>query len=104
MIHALKTHKKYFNEVISGKKMFEVRKNDRDFQVGDFIALNELGSSNFNYSGRSCIVRIIYIFRNTEYCKEGYVIIGFKPCFIDDFDIWGKPEGMPTYTREGGLT
>lgn len=42
MIHQLKCEAKYFEELCSGAKTFEVRKNDRDFHVGDYLALNEL--------------------------------------------------------------
>lgn len=41
MIHQLKIDSEYFDDVASGKKTFEVRKNDRNFLVGDFLALNE---------------------------------------------------------------
>lgn len=37
MIHQLKCDSKFFEDVASGKKTFEVRKNDRDFFVGDFF-------------------------------------------------------------------
>ncbi len=39
--HRLKTWSKYFQEVAAGNKKFEVRENDRDFQVGDFVTLIE---------------------------------------------------------------
>ena len=39
MIHELKTYSEYFKAVISGEKPFEIRKNDRNFKVGDYIAL-----------------------------------------------------------------
>lgn len=42
MIHQLKCEAKYFEDVCSGNKTFEVRKNDRGFHVGDYLALNEL--------------------------------------------------------------
>ena len=35
MIHELKTLPEYFEAVIKGKKLFEVRKFDRPFQKGD---------------------------------------------------------------------
>lgn len=41
MIHQLKCEAKYFEEICSGQKTFEVRKNDRNFHVGDYLALNE---------------------------------------------------------------
>lgn len=44
-IHELKLDIKYFDDVKSGKKNFEVRKNDRDFQVGDILKMKAWGSS-----------------------------------------------------------
>lgn len=35
MIHQLKIQSEYFLDVASGKKTFEVRKDYRDFHVGD---------------------------------------------------------------------
>jgi len=40
-VHELKTWSAYFNEVLMGRKTFEVRKNDRDFKVGDILTLVE---------------------------------------------------------------
>jgi len=37
--HYLKTEVEYFDAVKSGKKKFEIRKNDRDFMVGDMVTL-----------------------------------------------------------------
>jgi hypothetical protein len=39
--HFLKTHPPYFARVQAGEKNFEVRKNDRDFQTGDILVLQE---------------------------------------------------------------
>ncbi len=82
MIHELKQYPEHFENVISGKKTFEVRKNDRDYKVGDLLALNEYNPETKEYTNRSCIVYIDYILDNSEYCKEGFVTIGFKPCKV----------------------
>lgn len=37
--HELKLDVIYFDDVKSGKKNFEIRKNDRDYQVGDILEL-----------------------------------------------------------------
>lgn len=47
MIHELKTDPKVFEDIISNGKNFELRKNDRNFQVGDLLILKET-----KYSGR----------------------------------------------------
>lgn len=39
MIHELKILPEYFEAVTSGRKQFEIRKNDRDFKVGDQLIL-----------------------------------------------------------------
>ena len=36
-LHELKIERQYAIEKLNGRKMFEIRKNDRDFQVGDLI-------------------------------------------------------------------
>jgi ASC-1-like (ASCH) protein len=41
MTHGLKTWPEHFQKVKSGEKTFEIRKNDRDFKVGDDIILFE---------------------------------------------------------------
>ncbi len=80
MIHALKTEPTYFEESAAGIKSFEVRKNDRPYNAGDYVALNEW--SNEGYTGRCTLHKIVYILSNPEYCKEGYVVLGLEPCAI----------------------
>ncbi|MBQ0097361.1 MAG: DUF3850 domain-containing protein [Oscillospiraceae bacterium] len=80
MIHELKIKKKYFYDIIKGIKKFEVRKNDRNFKVGDYLALNEFEE---DYTGRSCLVKVIYLLDNPEYCKEGFVVMGIRNCDVN---------------------
>lgn len=75
MVHSLKIREEYFCAVNNGNKTFEVRKYDRDFRVGDCLALNEI-DNNGEYTGRHLVVRITYILADKEYCKPGYVIMG----------------------------
>ena len=82
MVHQLKTSPEYFEDIIKGKKLFEVRKNDRFFEVGDLLALNEYDEVNGVYTNRSCIVYVDYILNHATYCKEGYVIMSIKPCHV----------------------
>lgn len=42
--HELKLDTRYFNGVKSGKKNFEIRRNDRDFQIGDILELKKYKS------------------------------------------------------------
>ena len=76
MIHALKTWPEYFEKVKSGEKNFELRKNDRHFQVGDTLILQEWDSIS-GYSGRECDRVVSYVFNGggTMGLQEGYVIM-----------------------------
>lgn len=99
MIHELKTLPEYFEAIIKGEKLFEIRKNDRFFQVGDLLALNEFDVKNVSYTGRSCIVYIDYILNNEEFCKSGFVVMSIKPCLIAKKD---RPFSMEkTYADYG---
>lgn len=57
-----------------------MRKNDRPYNIGDYVALNEW--SGEVYTGRCTLHKIVYVLSNAEYCKEGYVILGLEPCVI----------------------
>lgn len=93
MIHAVKQLTVHFNDVISGKKTFEVRLNDRDYRVGDLVALNEYDPENNKYTGRSCLVYIDYILDDKLYCLPGYIVMSIKPCEV--YEI-GAPQNKIT--------
>jgi Domain of unknown function (DUF3850) len=83
--HELKTDPEVFEEVFLGHKSFEIRKNDRDFQVGDMLILRETqftGEQMRNdgraliYTKRDLATRVTYILRGPIYgLAEGWVIM-----------------------------
>ena len=75
-VHNLKIKPQYFKDVVSGIKTFEVRKNDRNFKVGDLMVLETYGNEKF--TGGFVNTEITYILDDPKYCKKGYVILGFK--------------------------
>ena len=77
MIHELKIRPEFFEACTSGKKTFEVRRNDRPFEIGDYLALNEWDGEI--YTGRCALYTVTYILSDTEYCKPGYAILSIKP-------------------------
>ncbi|MEG2290711.1 MAG: DUF3850 domain-containing protein [Clostridium sp.] len=68
MIHELKTESKYFNAVCECKKKFEVRKDDRPFNVEDTLNLVEYKEGRLQYA--ECNVSITYILGRNEDEKE----------------------------------
>jgi hypothetical protein len=83
MKHELKIWTEYFNDVAKGEKSFEIRKDDRDYKVGDSLILLEISHTTELYTGCYTLKEITYVFgRNEEekqFVKEGYVILGIKP-------------------------
>ncbi len=73
--HKLKILPKYYELVENRTKNFEVRKDDRDFGVGDILILLEW---NGEYTGRKILREIGYILDDKDYCKDGFAILGFK--------------------------
>lgn len=87
MIHQLKIETKNFDDVVEGIKPFEVRENDRDFRVGDYLALNEIAEKTCSTdigkeTGRCCLVHVTYVLTDARYVKDGYAILGIRPCAI----------------------
>lgn len=77
MIHELKCERRFFTKVSEGKKTFEIRKNDRNFQVGDYLALNETAREDGEdyYTGNSLVARVGYILDDEAYVPKGYVVM-----------------------------
>jgi hypothetical protein len=79
-VHDLKTWPEFFNAVEHGAKSFEIRKDDRNFQVGDILCLREWDPATKDYTGRSIRKTIRYILRDALQfgLQEGYAILGFE--------------------------
>lgn len=80
-VHELKTYPHYFQQSLEGNKNFEIRMNDRNFQVGDIVILKEW--DNIKYSGREVIGRIKYILDDRFIgLTKGYVALSLE--FIEN--------------------
>lgn len=79
-VHVLKTWEQYFFDVLDGKKTFELRKNDRDFKIGDELLLECYDGKKNKYLNASTRVKITYILEGGNFgLEKGYVILGIKP-------------------------
>lgn len=78
MMHELKLVQPYFEAVSAGKKNFEVRRNDRDFQVGDTLILKEFRTISGTYTGKQLERTIVYLLDHPDYVKPGMVIMAIE--------------------------
>lgn len=66
MIHELKTWPEPFQVIMDGLKTFEIRRDDRGFQVGDKLLLRECHPNSTHYTGREAQADVVYILRGFE--------------------------------------
>lgn len=74
--HELKILSEHYALVCSGQKTFEIRKNDRDFQVGDILVLREFSGQEYISYSSSIRARVVYLTSFEQ--KEGYVVMGIE--------------------------
>ena len=78
--HKLKTVAPFFQALWDGKKQFELRKNDRDYKVGDRLYLYEFDAAKCVYSGRVYSAEVGYVLNDTDYpmgLMPDYTVLGF---------------------------
>ena len=78
-IHVLKCWPKYFEELFSGKKTFDIRRNDRDYKVGEFLDIKEWCPTTEKFSGRSVFFKISHTTAEPKWVQKGYIGLSLKP-------------------------
>ena len=78
-IHAIKLQRQFYDDVLSGRKNFEIRENDGGYQCGDFLDLKPWDTSNHCYcEPYTSIKREISYVLSGWGLKDGYVALGLK--------------------------
>lgn len=71
MVHELKTWNEPFEMTAIGLKEFEVRVNDRDYEVGDQLKLREYDPETGVYSGRWILCDVRYVMQGGVFGLPG---------------------------------
>ena len=80
--HKLRIKEEFANAIITGEKNFEIRKNDRGFQRGDFIefvVVDDKGVAQHHEIDEN-LYKINYVM-NGYGLKNGYVVFGIEDVF-----------------------
>lgn len=78
-VHDLKVWPEYFNDLSKNRKPFELRRQDRDYRVGDYLRLTphepRMPKTDF---GKSAILKVTYILADAPAMglKPGFCILG----------------------------
>ena len=82
--HDLKVWPEFFQAIEDGIKTFEIRKNDRDYQVGDTLRLREYSPGPDEYTGRERRELVVYMIAGDDPMgfafglRDGFVCIGLE--------------------------
>lgn len=78
--HKLKTWPMFFEAVRRAVKTFELRENDRGFEVGDVLRLEEWDPVLKKYTGRYELRRVTYIFQGGNFgLAPNHCIMAIQP-------------------------
>ena len=90
-LHELKILHEYLIDITLGKKTFELRKNDRDYQEGDLIRFIDIKEGYTNndvepYIDENQLYRITYVLKNVEKygLDKDYCILAIKKLEIKE--------------------
>lgn len=80
--HSLKCISPFFEAIRDGHKTFEVRWDDRGYQVGDILILNRYESNTphmLNTMIKPIVCEVTYVLSGEEWgIKKGFKVLGFK--------------------------
>lgn len=76
--HELKTWTQYFQDIKHNNKRFELRVNDREFEVKDILKLKEWDNTNERYTGDFITAKVDYILHGGKFgLPENMCIMSF---------------------------
>lgn len=99
--HTLKCWPESFQSTWDGTKKHETRKNDRDYQVGDSLALMEWDPTCQQYTGRMIGCDVTYVSRGPDWgLPEGLCVMSVEVWERKYAPYGTKPEGLSNGATE----
>lgn len=89
-VHQIRLASMHFDDVVSGKKTFELRKNDREYKEGDFLEMMEFKDGK--NTGRSVKALVTYMLKDYTGIQDGYCIMGTKVIGVMGVDMAAEEE------------
>ena len=78
--HELKVWSQYFKALFTRVKKFEIRKDDRKFEVNDALLLREWSPLDEKYTGTYLKYKITYKVEGGKFgIEKGYCCLGIEP-------------------------
>lgn len=84
-VHQIRIAATYFEDAASGKKPFELRKNDRHYKEGDILEMMEFKDGR--NTGRMIKALVTYLLEEYTGLEDGYCIMGTKIMSVCGIDL-----------------
>jgi hypothetical protein len=81
-VHKVKSWVHFFRAIVAGEKTHELRHDDRNYQVGDQIILQEYDNINGCYTGEECTVEVTYITNRAKPCAFSSAVLDSEYCIL----------------------
>lgn len=81
-IHHVKSWSHFFDAITDGSKKHDLRKNDRNYQVGDDIILEKYDNINGRYTGDMLVCSVTYITSNVVPCAFSSAVLPPDYCIL----------------------
>ena len=78
-VHKLKVWPEFYHKIKTNEKRYEIRKADRDYQVGDLLDMSEWDPATAETTGKSLMRRVTYIMRDLAGLQPGYCLMSIEP-------------------------
>lgn len=80
--HEVKSWSHFFDAIVAGDKKHDLRKNDRDYNVGDKVVLRRYDNINGIYTGQEATAEVTYITDNRVPCAFSSAVLPKDYCIL----------------------
>lgn len=82
MHHEVKSWVHLFKPILDGRKTYDLRKNDRNYRVGDTVRLMEYDPEAGRFTGMGCLVEVTYITNDVTPCAVSSAVLPHEYCIL----------------------
>ena len=80
--HKVKSWRHFYEAIYEGKKTHDLRLNDRDYNVGDILVLQEYDNIKGEYTGSQLKAEITYMTDNRIPCAFSSAVLPKEYCIL----------------------
>ena len=84
MTHELKIWPRFLAQVLDGSKPFEIRCNDRNYRVGDYLRMHEWDPQTKQFGGTRVTVLVQSLVTNHLGLTPGYCVMGTQITKVEE--------------------